>query len=247
MNIKNLRQIVLDIETTGMNKSGIYHDGHRIIEIGAVEIIHRRVTGYNFHVYINPNRSIDLEAFNIHGISNEFLFDKPSFTSIVDDFINFIDGSELIIHNAQFDIGFINYELSMLNNIYKKVESFCTIVDTLQLARKMFPGRRNSLDALCERYSIDKSHRILHNAIIDAKLLANIYILMTSRQENIDLSTFPQCYQSCYNKDVLQDDKVYDNSNLQVIYASEEEIVEHNKILDLILKARGYCKWYDYD
>ncbi|MCW5197257.1 DNA polymerase III subunit epsilon [Buchnera aphidicola] len=179
------RQIVLDTETTGLNNQGKIYLGHRIIEIGAVELINRKFTNNNFHVYINPNRSIQPDAFKIHGISNDFLLDKPTFGDIYKDFIKYINNSEIIIHNANFDVGFLNYELNKLNLKIKKISDICNIIDTLKIARSIFPGKKNSLDALCKRYKIC-INRKLHSAIQDAKILSKVYLRMTSMQKEID-------------------------------------------------------------
>src|SRR5690606_12993840 len=174
----SMRQIVLDTETTGLETA----QGHRIIEIGCVELIHRRPTNNYFHHYLQPDREIDEGALEVHGITNEFLRDKPRFADIVDEFIEFIRGAELIIHNAAFDIGFLDYELSLLDPPRGKVTDFCTVVDSLLLARNMHPGQRNSLDALCKRYGIDNSQRELHGALLDARILADVYLAMTGGQ-----------------------------------------------------------------
>ncbi|SUC20511.1 DNA polymerase III subunit epsilon [Proteus mirabilis] len=173
------RQIVLDTETTGMNKLGVHYEGHNIIEIGAVEVINRRLTGRNFHVYIKPERLVDPEAFEVHGISDEFLEDCPSFAEIADEFLAYIRGAELIIHNASFDIGFMDYEFQKLNRDIPLTETFCQITDSLAMARELFPGKRNNLDALCDRYLIDNSKRTLHGALLDAEILADVYLAMT--------------------------------------------------------------------
>ncbi len=177
------RQIVLDTETTGMNQIGAHYEGHKIIEIGAVEVINRRLTGNNFHVYLKPDRLVDPEAFGVHGIADEFLLDKPTFADVADEFMDYIRGAELVIHNASFDIGFMDYEFSKLNRGIGKTETFCKITDSLALARKMFPGKRNSLDALCSRYEIDNSKRTLHGALLDAQILADVYLMMTERPD----------------------------------------------------------------
>lgn len=152
MSTDSNRIVVLDTETTGMNKLGVHYEGHKIIEIGAVEIVNRRLTGRHFHVYIKPDRLVDPEAIAVHGITDEFLQDKPEFAAVADEFINFIRGAELVIHNAPFDIGFMDYEFELLNRGLAKTETFCRITDTLAMARKIFPGKRNNLDALCDRY-----------------------------------------------------------------------------------------------
>jgi len=175
------RIVVLDTETTGLNPQ----EGHRVIEIGCVELIKRRLTGKRFHVYINPDRIIDEGAIAVHGITNQFLDDKPHFEQIVEDFIAFIRGAELVIHNAPFDVGFINYEFSRLKNIAGTVTDLCEVFDTLAYARKKHPGQRNSLDALCKRYGIDNSHRDLHGALLDAEILADVFLLMTGGQSSL--------------------------------------------------------------
>ena len=171
------RQVVLDTETTGLNPQ----EGHRVIEIGCVELINRRITRNHFHVYINPGRTIDAGAIEVHGITNEFLKDKPLFKSIAEDFIAFIQGAEVIIHNAPFDVGFLNHEFHLLPKKLGQMEDYSTVFDSLVFARKKHPGQRNSLDALCKRYNIDNSHRQLHGALLDAEILAEVYLLMTGR------------------------------------------------------------------
>ncbi len=182
------RQIVLDTETTGMNQIGAHYEGHKIIEIGAVEVINRRLTGNNFHVYLKPDRLVDPEAFGVHGIADEFLMDKPTFADVADEFMEYIRGAELVIHNASFDIGFMDYEFKKLNRGIEKTETFCKVTDSLALARKMFPGKRNSLDALCSRYEIDNSKRTLHGALLDAQILADVYLMMTGGQTSMAFS-----------------------------------------------------------
>ncbi len=175
------RYLVLDTETTGLEVS----DGHRIIELGAVELIDRRLTGNNFHQYIKPNREIDPGAVDVHGITNDFLADKPVFEEVLDQFINYLQGTdELIIHNASFDVGFLNHEFSLAGES-RKIADFCEVCDSLALARKQFPGKRNSLDALCQRLDLDNSHRTLHGALLDAEILADVYLLMTGGQETM--------------------------------------------------------------
>ena len=180
-----MRQIVLDTETTGLEVSL----GHRIIEIGCVELENRRVTDKHWHFYINPEREIDSGAFDVHGISSEFLQDKPKFAEIGDDFLSFIKGAELIIHNAPFDIGFLNHELSLLGEPRRSVEDHCRVRDTLLLARQKHPGQKNNLDALCKRYEIDNSHRSVHGALLDARILADVYLFMTGGQTSLGLNS----------------------------------------------------------
>ncbi|MBX4181221.1 DNA polymerase III subunit epsilon [Sodalis sp. CWE] len=248
MNINVTRQIVLDTETTGMNKLGVHYTGHRIIEIGAIEIINRRLSGRRFHVYINPNRPVDPEAFSLHGIDNKFLEDKPKFVDIANAFLHFIYGSELIIHNASFDVGFINYEFEMLNLGIGKITTFCKVIDSLLLARKLFPGKRNSLDALCDRYLIDSRRRTFHSALIDAEILADIFLLMTSNQSVMNFSEEEKEKQ--YNKKIVNLFQTYPlqkdaNKNLllKVIHAKNEEASSHEKYLDLIYQRNRNCMW----
>ena len=175
------RTVVLDTETTGLDPSS----GHRIIEIGCLEIIDRQLTGVNYHKYINPMRKVDQGAINVHGLTNEFLQDKPTFATVADDFLSFIRGADLVIHNAPFDIGFMDTEFSRLALKVGPTRSFCTVTDTLSMARKKHPGQRNSLDALCKRYEVDNSNREFHGALLDAELLAKVYLLMTGGQGSL--------------------------------------------------------------
>ena len=178
-----MRQIVLDTETTGLEVS----QGHRIIEIGCIELINRRVTGNHWHYYVNPDREIDSGAFEVHGISSDFLQDKHRFAELADDFINYVSGAELVIHNAPFDIGFLNHELSLLEPPGAPLQECCSILDTLLMARQKHPGQKNNLDALCKRYAIDNSHRSLHGALLDARILADVYLAMTGGQTTLGL------------------------------------------------------------
>lgn len=176
-----MRQIVLDTETTGIS----FQEGHRIIEIGCVELINRKITSRHFHYYINPQREIDAGAQAVHGISIDFLKDKPIFSDIADEFLEFIRDAELIIHNASFDLGFLNGELRKIHPRFSKIESMQSVLDTLIMARKKHAGQKNSLDALCKRYNINLSERDLHGALLDAKLLAQVYLAMTGGQINL--------------------------------------------------------------
>jgi DNA polymerase-3 subunit epsilon len=178
-----MRQIVLDTETTGIDPA----QGHRVIEIGAVELIDRKLTGNHFHEYIQPERDIPQEAIEIHGITPEFLADKPVFAAIGPAFLEFIGTAELVIHNAPFDLGFLNTELRRMNQAHAMLEAQCTIVDTLWLARRKHPGQKNSLDALCKRYGVDNTQRTLHGALLDAELLADVYLHMTGGQTKLSL------------------------------------------------------------
>jgi len=178
-----MRQIILDTETTGLETS----QGHRIIEIGCVEMIDRRVTDNHWHFYVNPEREVDAGAFEVHGISNEFLLDKPLFADLADDFLAYVKGAELVIHNAPFDIGFLNYELKLLDDDKPMLGDICSVRDTLVEARQKHPGQKNSLDALCKRYDIDNSHRSVHGALLDARILADVYLFMTGGQTTLGL------------------------------------------------------------
>ena len=231
------RIVVLDTETTGLNPQ----EGHRIIEIGCVEMVKRRLTGKRFHVYINPDRIIDEGAIAVHGITNQFLDDKPHFEQIVEDFIAFIKGAELVIHNAPFDVGFINHEFSRLKNQPGTVAEVCEVFDTLRYARKKHPGQRNSLDALCKRYGIDNSHRDLHGALLDAEILADVFLLMTGGQSS--LLDEAQSGISGSSTDIDIKRVSADRPALKVIRCTDEELAAHHKRLEAIEKAGGACIW----
>lgn len=200
MNTKIERKVIIDIETTGLNKSGILYLGHKIIEIGAIEIINRKLTGKNFHVYLNPGRKIETEAYRIHGISNEFLEGRPLFSEIYVNLIKYISNSEVIAHNANFDISFLNYEIQNIDSKLRNIEFYCKIIDTLEMARKIFPGKKNNLDALCKRYNIKNIERKKHSALLDAIILAKLYLRMTSTQKKIDLKNFENNMHKSVNK-----------------------------------------------
>ena len=235
-----VRQVVLDTETTGMNMTGQPQIGHNIIEIGAVEVINRRLTGRTFHVYIKPPREVDEEAIRVHGITNEFLQDKPVFAEIADDFLAFIKGAELIIHNAPFDVAFMDQEFSYLKDPPPKTAEMCTVTDSLQLARKMYPGKRNNLDALCARLGIDNSKRVLHGALLDAEILADVFLMMTGGQ--IALLVDEENTTAQIGEEVVK--VSYDLSNAVVLNASDEELNAHETFLALIeKKSKGNCIW----
>lgn len=177
-----MRQIVLDTETTGLEPG----DGHRIIEIGCVELVDRRLSGRTFHQYLNPDREVDEGAVDVHGLDNEFLADKPRFPEVAGDFLEFIRGGELVIHNAPFDVGFLNHELELMAHP-ERIEDCSEVLDTLTHARRLHPGQRNSLDALCKRYEVDNSNRELHGALLDAEILADVYLAMTGGQTALSL------------------------------------------------------------
>ena len=229
-----MRQIVLDTETTGLEPS----QGHRIIEIGCVEINNRRLTNKRFHQYINPQREIDEGAVEVHGITSAFLDDKPHFKDIAADFLSFVDGAELIIHNAPFDVGFINHELKMLGGAKQRIEDSCSILDTLRMARQMHPGQKNNLDALCKRYAINNSSRTLHGALLDAEILADVYLSMTGGQVHLSLDGREPTTSSDQSTEVMHK-PVERSQKLRIIRASDSELVEHDKRLAAIAKASG--------
>ena len=223
-----MRQIVLDAETTGINPK----EGHRIIEIGCVEVINRRLTGNHFHVYINPKREIEQEAIEVHGITNEFLADKPVFADVAGEFIEFIRGGQLVIHNAPFDVGFMDHEFAMHGPTASvKTKEICGVLDTLVLARDMHPGQKNNLDALCKRYGIDNSHRELHGALLDAEILADVYLMMTGGQTDLNLSGNNQANSG--GAEVIR--RIPRNGKkLKVIQATADELTQHEARLDLV-------------
>mgnify|MGYP000047066791 FL=1 len=236
------RQIVLDTETTGIEIS----EGHKIIEIGCVEVINREITGKHYHQYIKPEREIDPEAQAVHGISQEMLADKPVFAVISQEFIEFIRGAELVIHNAPFDVGHINAEFARLAEAGLaeplKVEDICTVLDTLTFARKKHPGQRNSLDALCKRYGIDNSSRTLHGALLDSEILAEVYLAMTGGQ--MELSFGLSEGKSSNDAEGFKPTRLnLGESSLKVIHASEEELEAHREMLAKLEKSGGQHYW----
>lgn len=228
-----MRQVVLDTETTGLD----FRLGDRVIEIGCVELLNRKLTGQRFHRYINPEREVEAGALAVHGLSNEFLQDKPRFGEIVAEFLDFIQGAELVIHNAAFDVGFLNHELALLEA--PPLEEACRgVVDTLNLARELHPGRRNSLDALCERYAIDHSGRTLHGALLDAELLAEVFLAMTRGQESLHMDIGPA------EAPALPGGCLAERPPLRVLRASPEELAEHERVLaEIGRESRGNCLW----
>ncbi|MBI2381135.1 MAG: DNA polymerase III subunit epsilon [Gammaproteobacteria bacterium] len=234
-----MRQIVLDTETTGLEP----REGHRIIEIGCVELINRRITRRNFHVYLNPEREVDAEAVNVHGLSNDFLADKPLFADVAREFLDFIKGAELVIHNAAFDVGFINHEFALLGSEWGAVADHCGVLDTLMLARQMHPGQKNSLDALCRRYEIDNSHRELHGALLDAEILADVYLLMTGGQVALSLGGSEGSAGGQRQDTGIRRLKA-NREPLRVLRADEAELAAHEARLAAIDKASGgNCVW----
>lgn len=233
-----MRQIVLDTETTGLEPA----QGHRIIEIGCVELRNRRITGHDYHQYLQPDREIDQGAIEVHGITNEFLEDKPRFTDVVKDFVEYVRGAELVIHNAPFDVGFINHELAKLGKEWGRIEDYCSVIDTLSMARDLHPGQRNSLDALCKRYEVDNSARELHGALLDARILADVYLVMTGGQASLVLGE-----ESTDQQEVSEENlgKVsVQRDALIVIQPTEAELALHQQRLEAIDKASdGNCRW----
>ncbi|MDP2141100.1 MAG: DNA polymerase III subunit epsilon [Gammaproteobacteria bacterium] len=235
-----MRQIVLDTETTGLDPA----QGHRVIEIGCVEIENRRLTGRHFHCYLNPDREIDEGAVQVHGITTAFLADKPRFPQIVEDFLRFVAGAELVIHNAPFDLGFLNSELQLVGN-YPAIETQCTVTDTLVMARKKHPGQRNSLDALCKRYEVDNSQRDLHGALLDAEILADVYLLMTGGQTNLLLGSEENVVEKRDNP--IRKLNV-ERGLLVTQQLDDEEAAAHQRLLERINKdSRNRCIWTTQD
>jgi len=231
-----MRQIILDTETTGLDPA----KGHRIIEIGAVELINRRRTDNTFHRYLNPERQIEDAAFDVHGLSQEFLSDKPLFRDITQDFIDFIRGSELIIHNAPFDVGFINAELASIGKEWGKLEDHCSVIDTLKLARDRHPGQKNNLDALCSRYAVDNSRRDLHGALLDAQLLLDVYLAMTGGQASLSLEQDI----TAANENAVMRQLDQNRPPLRVIKATEQELKAHwQRLEDIDQQSAGQCIW----
>ena len=239
MNKTVTRQIILDTETTGLEPS----QGHRIIEIGAVEVIGRTLTGNHYHQYLQPDRESDEEALAVHGITTEFLADKPRFKDVVEDFLEYVKGAQLIIHNAPFDVGFINHELKMLGSKWGRIEDHCTVLDSLVMARQMHPGQKNNLDALCKRYDINNSHRELHGALLDSEILADVYLAMTGGQVSLGLGADSGGNENGATVAAIR--RLAENRpKLSVLRASDEELKAHDDRLEKIQKASdGKCIW----
>jgi len=238
------RQIILDTETTGLDPAA----GHRIIEIGCVELINRRLTGNHYHQYLNPDREIDAGAIQVHGITNEKVQSSPRFSDIVTEFMTFIENAELIIHNAPFDVGFINHELQLLPQDWQLLTHYCKVLDTLPLARKKHPGQKNSLDALCKRYGVDNSQRELHGALLDAEILADVYLAMTggqvslliNREETVETAKATQVKTQ---HDVVQRIDSH-RAPLPIIEPTQAELAAHQQRLEGIDKSSGgQCIW----
>lgn len=233
-----MRQIILDTETTGLEPAL----GHRIIEIAGVELVDRRFTGNRFHRYVNPERDSEEGALQVHGLTTEFLADKPKFREIAREFLDYVAGAQLIIHNAPFDVAFMNHEFNLID--LKPITEFCPeIIDTLRMAKDMFPGKRNSLDALCDRFQVDNSARTLHGALLDAELLGEVYLAMTRGQESLmmEVDESPAAIEAAH---VAMDAAA--KLDFVVVRASEDEIAAHDEILaDLDKASGGKCLWKD--
>ncbi len=231
-----MRQIVLDTETTGLD----IEEGHRILEIGCVEIVDRKLTRRHFHQYINPQREIDEGALQVHGITREFLKDKPAFSDVFDDFLEFVRGAELVIHNAEFDIGFIDHEMKQMPGKLGSITDHCQVIDSLDLARSRHPGQKNTLDALCKRYNVDNSGRDLHGALLDAELLADVYLLMTGGQVDLGLDEIESGPGEAAGIRRLPADR----PALKVIRATDVEQVAHAATLQRLKeKSGGQSLW----
>lgn len=229
------RQVILDTETTGIDPMR----GHRVIEIGCVEMIDRKLTGNHFHVYLNPERLVDEEAIRVHGITNEFLQDKPVFAQVVDDFIAYIRGAELVIHNAPFDVGFLNHELRLLGSHTGQIADYATVFDTLTYARERFPGQRNSLDALCKRFDVENAHRTLHGALLDAEILADVYLMMTGGQRKLFSPNQKKGQSQAQTIKRLS----HERPPLRVVHASAEEAAAHAAYLEGLAGQDSEVKW----
>ena len=233
-----MRQIVLDTETTGLEVEQF----HRVIEIGCIEVFNRRLTGRTFHRYLNPERDIDEGAQQVHGLSREYLSSHPRFAQVHAEFLEFVRDAELIIHNAPFDVAFLNAELTRIESGPRKITEICKILDTLALARQMHPGQRNSLDALCKRYSVDNSHREYHGALLDARILAEVYLAMTGGQAKFTLSAESETARNRARQSAPQ--RVAAGVRITVVRASEEELAAHDQVLALLDKSsRGNTVW----
>ena len=239
-----MRQIVLDTETTGLE----HEQGHRIIEIGCVEVVNRRLTGNDLHLYLHPDREIDEGAQAVHGITLEFLADKPRFAEVAQRFAHYIANAELVIHNAPFDLGFLNSEFRRLSADHVNLEAQESVIDTLTEARQLYPGQRNSLDALCKRFLIDNSNRELHGALLDAQLLADVYLTMTGGQIDIGLAADDDAQGNATASAGLADHLSAADRRPRVLRATEDENSAHASYLDMLAKASGdRCLWHTLD
>lgn len=229
--MSTVRQVVLDTETTGLNPAD-----DKVIEIGCVELINRRLTGNNYHQYINPLREISQGAIDVHGITNEYLADKPVFADIIYPFLDYVKGSELVIHNASFDVGFLNHEMKAFDPALGAIEDYCSVVDSLMVARELHPGQRNDLDSLAKRYDIDNSHRTLHGALLDSEILADVYLMMTGGQSALSLEEL-----NGEDREQAENVERLDLSefDLTVVTASEDELTAHQALVGKIDQEIG--------
>ena len=221
-----MRRVILDTETTGLDPKS----GHRVIEIGAIEMINRKMTENTFHEYLNPEREVEAEAIKVHGITNQFLSTKGKFADIADAFFDFIDGAELIIHNAPFDIGFLNHEFKLLGGKSRRIKDHCAVLDTLVMARKMHPGQRNTLDALCKRYHVDNTQRDLHGALLDSEILGRVYLAMTGGQASLFSDGVSDTQNATQGKSLDRKKR----QHLKVLKATDAECQAHQAIIEKI-------------
>lgn len=236
-----MRQIILDTETTGLAPE----EGHRVIEIGCIELVNRRITERRFHCFLNPDREIDAGAAQVHGITLDKLRESPRFADVAADFLDFVRGAEIVIHNAAFDVGFLDAELSRMGNAWGRLEDYCRIFDTLKLARELHPGQRNSLDALCKRYDVDNNHRTLHGALLDAELLADVFLAMTGGQGalHLDISVADE-------EAAAAERRVATRSRppLKVIAPLEDELAAHRaRLAGIAKRSGGKCLWLEQE
>lgn len=231
-----MRQVVLDTETTGLEPQ----QGHRLIEIGCVELINRRLTGRHYHMYLNPDREVEAGAIEVHGITNDFLMDKPRFCDVFEEFLEFIRDAEVIIHNAAFDVGFIDHELNLLGRELAPMISMCRVVDTLAMARQRHPGQKNSLDALCQRYGVDNSHRERHGALLDAEILADVYLLLTGGQTTLALAGEDLTTESSGTATTIIRRVAPERRPLRVVSATAAELAAHEqRLVDIDKSSAG--------
>lgn len=235
-----MRQIVLDTETTGL----AHEEGHRVIEIGCIEIVNRRLTERRFHCFLNPDREIDAGAAEVHGITLDKLRESPRFADVVVDFLDFVRGAEVVIHNAPFDVGFLDAELARLGEAWGRLEDYCRIFDTLRLARELHPGQRNSLDALCKRYEVDNDHRTLHGALLDAELLADVFLAMTGGQGALRLDVTGEDFAGSSPEAAVPRAR----PPLRVLPPTDDELAAHRARLAAIAKrSGGSCLWLEQE
>lgn len=236
-----MRQIILDTETTGLAPE----EGHRVIEIGCIELVNRRITERRFHCFLNPDREIDAGAAQVHGITLDKVRESPRFADVATDFLDFVRGAEIVIHNAAFDVGFLDAELARMGNAWGRLEDYCRIFDTLKLARELHPGQRNSLDALCKRYDVDNNHRTLHGALLDAELLADVFLAMTGGQGalHLDISVADEEATAAERRIATRA-----RPPLKVVAPAEDELAAHRaRLADIAKRSGGKCLWMEQE